>query len=168
MKPNSLFALPMAAMLLATSAMAQAGPGAAGAKDLKATIARMDANLFDAFNACDVATFTALLQPDVEFYHDQDGRMQSARTQARGMASRCAEQSGNGVLRRELVRASLEVYPIRDYGAVELGIHKFYRTLPGQPERLTTVARFMHVWAHDANGWRLARIVSYAHEDAGD
>lgn len=165
MKPKCILALLMATLLLMAPIAAQA---ASGARDLKAAIARMDAALFDAFNACDVAAFTALLQPDVEFYHDQGGRMLSARTQAQGMASRCAEHGRNGVLRRELVRASLEVYPIHDYGAVEIGMHKFYRTLPGQPERLSSVARFMHVWEHGKDGWRLARIVSYAHEDAGD
>ena len=35
-------------------------------------------------------------------------------------------------VRRELVRGTLEVYPIRDYGALETGIHHFYATEKGQ------------------------------------
>ena len=89
--------------------------------------------------------------------------MLNAASQAEGLKMRCAEQAKNGVLRRELVKASLEVHPIKNYGAVEIGIHNFYRTLPGKPEKLTTVAKFMHIWQQDGEQWRVSRIVSYAH-----
>lgn len=130
---------------------------------LKKQIEHMDEALFGAFNACDVAAFTNYLTPDVEFYHDEGGLMLSANSQAEGLKMRCAEQSKNGELRRELVKASLEVYPIKNYGAVEIGTHNFYRTLPGKPEKLTTVAKFMHIWQQDGKQWRVSRIISYAH-----
>lgn len=132
-------------------------------EQLKKQIERMDEALFSAFNTCDVAAFTNYLTPDVEFYHDEGGRMLSADSQAEGLKTRCAEQSNNGVLRRELVQASLEVHPIKNYGAVEIGTHNFYRTLPGKPEKLTTVAKFMHIWQQDGKQWRVSRIISYAH-----
>ena len=81
----------------------------------------MDEALFSAFNFCHIAAFTQYLAPDVEFYHDEGGLMLSAASQAEGLKVRCAEQAKNGELRRELVKASLEVYPIKNDGAVEIG-----------------------------------------------
>ncbi len=132
-------------------------------EQLTKQIEHMDEVLFSAFNACDIEAFTSYLTPDVEFYHDEGGLMLSADSQAEGLKIRCAEQSKNGVLRRELVKGSLEVYPIKNYGAVEIGTHNFYRTLPGKPEKLTTVAKFIHIWQQDGDQWRVSRIISYAH-----
>ncbi|SIR83452.1 hypothetical protein SAMN05880566_1262 [Janthinobacterium sp. TND4EL3] len=46
--------------------------------------------------------------------------MPSAASQAEGLKVRCAEQAKNGELRRELLKASLEDYPIKNDGAVEI------------------------------------------------
>ena len=67
--------------------------------------------------------------------------------------------------RRELVKGSLEVYPISNYGAVEIGVHNFYRTLTGQKEKLTTVAKFMNIWQEKNGHWKISRIISYVHEE---
>jgi hypothetical protein len=134
-------------------------------RELYNTIFHMDSVLFQAFNTCAVEKFTGLLNRDLEFYHDQSGLMVSAETQAQGLKTRCAEQGRNGILRRELVRESLEVYPLKNYGAVEIGIHRFYRKLPGEKERLTTVAKFMNIWQLKNGNWTVARIVSYDHEE---
>lgn len=115
-------------------------------KELFDTIAHMDSVLFQAFNTCNIEGFTNLLTDDVEFYHDQSGLMLGSKTQSEALKIRCAEQDKNGILRRELVNGSLEVYPINNYGAVEIGVHNFYRTLAGQKEKLTTVAKFITVW----------------------
>ncbi|MBB5609283.1 MULTISPECIES: hypothetical protein [unclassified Janthinobacterium] len=34
---------------------------------------------------------------------------------------------------------------------------------PGKPEKLTTVAKFVHIWQQDGQQWRVSRIISYAH-----
>ena len=52
---------------------------------------------------------------------------------------------------------------LRQDAYVEIGTHNFYRTLPGKPEKLTTVAKFMHIWQQDGKQWRVSRIISYAH-----
>ncbi len=134
-------------------------------RELYDTIARMDSILFGAFNSCDIERFTRLLTDDIEFYHDQSGLMLSSKTQSEGLKMRCAEQDKNGILRRELVTGSLEVYPIANYGAIEIGIHNFYRTLPGQKERLTTVGKFMNVWQKKNGLWQVSRIFSYDHRE---
>lgn len=160
---NCLLALSVAALTACTTSKVQQQTYSQAPEQLKRQIEQMDAALFGAFNSCDVARFTALLTPDVEFYHDESGRMLSAQSQADSLKILCAEQLNNGKLRRELVQSSLEVYPVGNYGAVEIGTHHFYRTLPGKPEKLTTVAKFVHVWQRDGQQWRISRIISYAH-----
>ncbi len=134
-------------------------------KELFDTIAHMDSVLFQAFNTCDIEKFTNLLNNDIEFYHDQSGLILSSNKQSEGLRIRCEEQNKNGVLRRELVKGSLEVYPLKNYGAIQIGVHSFFRTLPGQKEKLTTVAKFMNIWQLKNGQWKISRIVSYDHEE---
>ena len=134
-------------------------------QDLHNTVAGLDAALFEAFNSCNIKGFTELMADDIEFYHDQSGLMLSPKTQAEALKIRCAEQDKNGILRRELVKGSLEVYPIKNYGAVEIGVHNFYRTLPGQKEKLTTTGKFIQIWRERNGEWKVSRIVSYGHEE---
>ena len=128
------------------------------------TVARLDSMLFQAFNTCDAETFSKFLKDDIEFYHDESGLMLSSKTQMDGLKMRCKEQVKNGTLRRELVKETLEVYPLPNYGALEVGEHKFYRTLPGQKEKLTTTAKFTNIWQKTDEGWKISRIISYAHK----
>jgi ketosteroid isomerase-like protein len=160
---NCLLALSVASLAACTTSQVHQQTFSQAPEQLKQQIAQMDAALFAAFNHCDIARFTALLTPDVEFYHDESGRMLSAQSQTDSLKILCAEQLKNGKLRRELVQSSLEVYPVGNYGAVEIGTHNFYRTLPGKPEKLTTVAKFVHIWQQDGQQWRVSRIISYAH-----
>ena len=125
----------------------------------------MDSVLFQAFNTCDVQKFSGLLSDDIEFYHDQSGLMLSSKTQSDGLKIRCSEQGRNGVLRRALVEESLEVYPIKNYGAIQTGVHKFYRTVAGQKEKLTTEAKFMNIWQNTNGQWKVTRIISYDHKE---
>jgi hypothetical protein len=37
-------------------------------------------------------------------------------------------------IRRDLVKESLEIYPIKDYGAIEIGVHRFCHKEHGQEE----------------------------------
>jgi hypothetical protein len=133
-------------------------------KELYDTIVHLDDVLFEAFNSCNFERFAGLMTDDIEFYHDQSGLMLSPKTQMEALKIRCAEQEKNGILRRELVKSSLEVYPIKNYGAVEIGVHNFYRTLPGQKEKLTTTAKFVQIWREKDGEWKVSRIISYGHQ----
>ena len=48
------------------------------------------------------------------------------------------------MLIRQLVPGSLEVYPIKDYGAIETGRHTFTHTENGKPQVGTF--KFMQIW----------------------
>lgn len=64
----------------------------------------------------------------------------------------------------EKVEGSLEVYPVNNYGAVEVGVHRFYKKTEGQPDKLVEIAKFTQVWKKDPSGWKLARVLSYDHK----
>lgn len=133
--------------------------GAQQTDSLYQTIARMDSLFFDAFNRCDTTTSKGLLAKDLEFYHDKGG-LTHYEENIRSIVRRCL---GNYTVRRELVRGTLEVFPIKDYGAVELGSHRFYYKNKGEAEQLEGTFRFVHVWKNENGTWKIARIVSFDH-----
>ena len=122
-------------------------------------ISHMDAVLFEAYDRADMATLRSLFTRDLEFYHDKSGLTNYRQS----MDSFEKIFRGSGRMRRELVTGSMEVYPIAGYGAVETGVHRFYMTEPGKPERMTATAKFTHIWKRVGGGWKIARVVSYDH-----
>ncbi|TDR46501.1 uncharacterized protein DUF4440 [Tahibacter aquaticus] len=141
-----------------------------GSAELSATIEARDKALFAAvFERCDIAAVRSLVTDDMEFFHDQSGlNAESGDAFTDAIRKLCARQASGEDYRsrRELVPGSLFVQPLGNYGAVETGLHRFYRLDPGKPPRLTGEARFTHVWKNDNGTWRLARVVSYAHSQA--
>lgn len=117
-------------------------------------LAAMDRELFAAaFVDCDQAKFKALFTEAAEFYHDLDG----AKTcEAVTTLGGCPRDRG---VKRVLVEGSLEVYPVKDYGAIQTGRHMFVTA--GQEE--VGIAKFVHLWRHSDGQWRLARVLSFDH-----
>jgi hypothetical protein len=64
-----------------------------------------------------------------------------------------------GKVKRELVAGSIEVYPIKDFGAVEMGIHRFHNNQepPGTPSH---AGKFVIIWQHTNNTWKITRVIS--------
>lgn len=160
------------ALLTASLAMASgvafaqtAGPRPTQA--LHDEIAAKDRVFFAAvFDTCDTKTIAGMVTDDFEMYHDKGG--QTARSAAdllKSMEGMCARQkTGDDYrARRELVPGSMKVHPLNNYGAVQVGEHRFFKLTPGKPEQLVEVALFTHLWKQDASGWKLARVVSYDH-----
>lgn len=123
-------------------------------------LARMDSVLFDAaFVACDTQRINAILAEDIEFYHDKNGLQSGGQVREtfQRMADNCPRENG---VSRELVPGSLQVYPMQDYGAIQMGSHRFITR--GAPA--ITVARFVHLWKMAPDGsWRLTRVLSFDH-----
>lgn len=67
----------------------------------------------------------------------------------------------NNGIRRDLVPGSLEVYPIRDYGAIEIGAHRFCHVENGKDDCGTF--KFVQIWQKQQRGWKVTRVVSYGH-----
>ncbi len=119
-----------------------------------------DAALFGAYNSCDLATFGSLLADDLEFYHDKGGLMTGKQATVDGVKNNIC-----GKVTRQLVPGTLEVYPIAHYGAVEIGVHRFYH--PGNEERDGVgEAKFIHLWHFQDGRWKVARVISFDHHGA--
>jgi ketosteroid isomerase-like protein len=149
------------ALVVATCIHASAGPTSAApvlarADSLDVAIRRMDDSMSAAFNAHDAPRLMALFTPDLEFYHDTQG-LQRFQAVSDGFAALFAQNNG---IRRERV-GPLEVYPVRDYGAIEVGTHRFCHEERGRQDCGTF--KFVQVWKRDGDRWRIARVVSYGH-----
>lgn len=140
---------------------------------LTESIRRADATFFEAFFVtCDVDTIAKMVTDDFEFFHDKSGRNTTSGAQFVADLKASCERRRNGedfTARRALVDGTLEVYPLNGYGAIEIGVHRFYRTYPdGRPEEPTEIAKFTQVWHRDGEKWRLARVLSYDHRAQAD
>ena len=67
----------------------------------------------------------------------------------------------NNGMHRELVSGTLEVYPIKGYGAIETGTHRFCHTEEG--EEICGTFKFLHIWQKEGTAWKVTRVVSYGH-----
>lgn len=128
-----------------------------------------DAALFHAvFDTCDLGVVGDLVTDDLEFYHDQWGRIAASKAEFLHVIQRqCYGWSKPGALRsrRVLDEKSLAIYPIPGFGASETGTHRFYERRADGTEKLVGIAQFTMVWKGRGSDWHLARVVSYAHQD---
>ena len=125
-------------------------------------VARADSLMFQAFNNCDSLTYKKFIKEDLEFYHDLGGLTVGADNELLSLKEMCARGSH---IRRELIKSSLEVYPLKGYGAVEIGIHRFYHTNKGQQEKISGTYKFVQVWQFKDGLSKLARVISYGHNE---
>jgi ketosteroid isomerase-like protein len=126
-------------------------------QDLYKEIASMDSLLFNAFNARDIERFNTMFAEDLEFYHDKGGLTNYQHTVD---FMKEVSKTGND-LKRDLIKGSLEVYPIPGYGAMETGSHTFCHTENGKQECGTF--NFVHIWEKKSGEWKITRVVSYGH-----
>ena len=124
---------------------------------LQSEIAAADTALFAAFNQRDLARFRSYFTRDLEFYQDNEGVENYAQT----MKDFSQMFGQTAPIRRDLVRGSLEVYPIKDYGAIEVGRHRFCHVENGRDDCGTF--SFVHIWRRTKAGWKVSRAVSFGH-----
>lgn len=136
----------------ATAVRAQTTSDAA---TLTQTIAQLDADVFDAYNRCDLAAFSTFFAPDVEFYRDAGGATFDRETVVENTRKYICNK-----VRRELIASSLIVYPIKNFGAISEGEHRFCPVAGGACEG---AAKFLMIWRQEPNGWRITRVISYGH-----
>lgn len=134
--------------------------------DLYKTLRDKDSLLFSiGFNTCDISQFDSLLSENFEFYHDRAGITATKSAFIGSIRDGLCKMPYKP--RRELVEGSLVVYPMEHngmlYGAVQNGSHSFYAIEAGKPERLTSVAKFTHVWLIQNGSWKLSRAISFDH-----
>lgn len=114
----------------------------------------MDSVWEDSYNNCRLDKQEELISEDLEFYHDQGGLMTSKTQLIAALKNNIC-----GKVTRELLPGSIEVYPIANYGAVEMGLHRFHNkndTGSGEGH----FARFVHLWRNENGHWRITRVIS--------
>jgi len=150
-------------LLLASAADAVAAEGQASSA-LTDEISALDSKVFDAFNHCAepgrLDEHASYFSPDVEFYHDTGG---VTWTRDEMIANTRKYVCGN--FTRELVPGTLKVYPVKDFGAISQGVHRFCQLASGQCEGL---ADFVIVWRQQAGQWQITRVLSYGHRASAD
>ena len=92
-------------------------------QELYNEIAHMDSVMFTAFNEQNMEKLQATFSEDLEFYHDRGGLGDFKLSMAN--FKNMFEKNKTTGLRRDMVPGTLEVYPIKDYGAVEICAHRF-------------------------------------------
>ena len=153
----------LAGMLLLFSTTLHAAPAVDPAPPtLFDEIAAQDAKVFDAFNHCAepgrLDEHAGYFSPGVEFYHDTGG---VTWTREAMIANTAKYVCGN--FRRELVPGTLQVFPVKDFGAISQGVHRFCQSASGSCEGL---ADFVIVWQRQDGQWRITRVLSYGHRAA--
>jgi len=98
-----------------------------------------------------------MVSEDLEFYHDQTG-LSVGKTPFLA----AIKQNICGKVERTLVPGSMEVYPLKGYGAVETGLHRFHH--PAQQKDGVGEAKFVMLWQNKNGAWTLTRVISYNHE----
>ncbi len=161
MSKGSLATIVMLASLGASGrAIPSASPQAIPARDaMFETIAALDGAMFDAFNHCsspeELRKHAGYFAPDVEFYHDTGGVTWTLQEMIAN-----TEKNVCGKFRRELVPGSLEVFHVKDFGAIERGVHRFCQF---DTDRCEGMADFVIVWRHQAEAWTITRVLSFGH-----
>lgn len=143
--------------LSAVWAAAQSGQGLPAGDGLYKTVAGLDKALFDAYNTCNLIKVGSMAADDLEFYHDQTGLSVGRQNLLDALRSNIC-----GKVHRELVEGSLEVYPLKGYGAVEICVHRF--THPNEPNSGPGgEAKSIMLWQFKDGAWKLTRVISFDH-----
>jgi hypothetical protein len=157
------FSVLLMVVALSGACGAQAVPALGDIKnqeELTKAVTTLDKELFDAYNSCDLDKLGSLVVDDLEFYHDKTGL-----AVGRQVFLDAIKNNICGKVTRKLVTGSLEVYPLNGYGAVEIGVHRFYH--PGtQDHGVVGEAKFITLWQYKDGAWKVSRVISYDHEAA--
>lgn len=122
-------------------------------KALYDTIMDLDKTYFTAYNDCDMKTQSEFYDDDIEFYHDMGGL---ATDKAELLKS--IEKNICGKVTRTLIEESVEVHPIKDFGAVQIGMHKFYNNQ--EPNAISKPTKFIVIWKKTDSKWLMSRVIS--------
>lgn len=126
-------------------------------KDLFTTIAEQDSLLFAAFNSRNSEKLKSFFSDDIEVFQDNIGVRDYNETIDAFQLLFQKEY----VLTRTLVKNSMEVYPIKDFGAIQTGKHTFCHTENGKLECATF--KFVQIWEKKNNKWQIIKIITYGH-----
>jgi ketosteroid isomerase-like protein len=144
-------------LFLTNIAFAQEKKVAQTPKELFTKIEQMDSIVFNAFNNKNMAEFKPMFTKDLEWFQDNGGLIPYNKV-FENFANTFKKEYK---LTRELVKGSLEVHPIKGYGAIEIGVHQFKHIENGKEEIGTF--KFLMIWQNKNGQWKITRVISYDH-----
>jgi len=113
----------------------------------------MDKVFFDAYNTCNIEKQESIYSDSIEFFHDKVGLINSKSEILQGTRNNIC-----GKVTRFIIPGSIEVYPINNYGAVEIGFHRFYNNQ--EPNAESKPSKFIIIWKKEDVNWRITKVVS--------
>jgi hypothetical protein len=158
MKKNTLLALLGLFVSLSTSITASAQSQDAyiykpESQELYNTIVHMDSVYFNAYNDCDMDKQAAIYADSIEFYHDGSGLETSKKKLLEAIKENIC-----GKVTRVLVKGSIEVYQIPNFGAIEIGLHRFINH--AENNNVSRPDKFIVIWRHNNDQWQITRVIS--------
>jgi hypothetical protein len=145
------------ALIMVTSSLLSFETLAQTSGTLYDEIIHMDSVQFQAFNLRNLDALMQCFDSSLELYQDNTGVRNFDQT----------KQAFSGlfkmdyILTRKVLLETLEVYPIKDYGAIETGMHTFSHMENGKLEM--AAYKFMQIWQKKDGIWRVTREISYGH-----
>ena len=127
-------------------------------KSLYDTIIKQDSILFVAFNSRNITALKSYFTDKLEVYQDNTGLRNYDET----VQAFTGLFKMDYVLTRKPIIESIEVYPIKNYGAIETGQHTFCHIENGKLECATF--KFVHIWENKDGQWKVAKIITYDHK----
>lgn len=123
--------------------------------ELYKTIVALDSTFFEAYNTCNLNLdkYSSFYSEEIEFYHDNGGYMNSKKEIVESTKKYVC-----GKVTRKLVKGSIEVYPIKDFGAIEIGLHKFHNS--EEPNSVASIGRFTIIWKKINSEWKIVKVIS--------
>jgi hypothetical protein len=120
-------------------------------------VANLDSSLFTAYNSKNLDLMKTYFTKDLEWYQDNGGLIDFEKVFSNFQSIFNRDYD----LKRNLIRESLEVHPIENYGAIEIGKHQFKHIENGKIEIGTF--KFVMIWKNDNGNWKISRVISYDH-----
>lgn len=121
--------------------------------ELESEIIKMDSIYFTAYNTCDIKTQAAIYDENIEFFHDKGGLL----TDKKQLLKSLEENICNKVT-RTLIKGSVEVYPIKNYGAIQIGYHTFFNKQ--DPNTSPIPSKFIITWKKENENWKITKVIS--------
>jgi Domain of unknown function (DUF4440) len=122
-------------------------------QELYNTIVHMDSVYFNAYNSCDMDKQAAIYADSIEFYHDGSGLETSKKDLLTAIKNNICSK-----VTRVLVKGSIEVYQIPNFGAVEIGLHRFINH--AENNHVSRPDKFIIIWRHRNGQWQMTRVIS--------
>ncbi len=122
-------------------------------QELYNTIVQMDSVYFNAYNTCDMDKQAAIFADSIEFYHDGSGLETSKKKLLAAIKENICDK-----VTRVLVKGSIEVYQIPNFGAIEIGLHRFINH--AENNHVSRPDKFIIIWRYRNGQWQITRVIS--------